>query len=164
MKKAIPFLLAGALVFTFCKTQKQQESTTITTTPTKPSETVQTPNESAPGPKSARIATADIAVAEVPEEERVSVRELAVATKLMEIANSRWAGTTTEELSTGKSIYTGKCTRCHKNYPIEEFSEKKWLYEIDRMSPKAKLSEDEKLKLTKYILSYREMKAGASGN
>ena len=40
---------------------------------------------------------------------------------------------------------------------IAGFSEKKWLHEIDDMSPKANLTADEKLKLTKHILSYREM-------
>jgi hypothetical protein len=35
-------------------------------------------------------------------------------------------------------------------------SEKSWLHEIDDMSPKAELTAEEKLKLTKYILSFRE--------
>lgn len=76
----------------------------------------------------------------------------------MEIAQTRWPGTTAAELSEGQGIYVTRCTSCHKAYNIPEFGEKKWLHEIDDMSPKAKLNADEKLKLTKYILSYRETK------
>jgi cytochrome c5 len=76
----------------------------------------------------------------------------------MEIVQARWPNTVAEELTTGQRIYEIKCTECHKAHRIEKFSEKKWLHEIDDMSPKAKLTVDEKLKLTKYILSYRESK------
>lgn len=76
----------------------------------------------------------------------------------MEIAQLRWPGTVADELSAGQGIYVTKCTQCHKAFDISEFGEKKWLHEIDDMSPKAKLTPDEKLKLTKYILSYRETK------
>lgn len=82
----------------------------------------------------------------------------------MEIVQTRWPNTMAEELITGHSIYEIKCTECHKAYRIEEFSEKKWLHEIDDMSPKAKLTADEKLKLTKYILSYRESKERLKAN
>lgn len=81
----------------------------------------------------------------------------------MEIATTRWPGTITDELKEGQTIYTTKCNRCHKVFDISEFSEKKWLHEIDDMSPKAKLSAEEKLKLTKYILSYRETKEKMKG-
>lgn len=76
----------------------------------------------------------------------------------LEFANKRWAGSTQEELKEGQNIYTGKCTECHKNFPVEKFSEKKWLHEIDDMSPKAHLTADEKTKLTKYLLSMRDTK------
>jgi cytochrome c5 len=76
----------------------------------------------------------------------------------LEIVQSRWPNTLAEELSTGQTIYTTKCTECHKAHTIEKFNEKKWLHEIDDMSPKANLTADEKLKLTKYILSYRDTK------
>jgi hypothetical protein len=74
----------------------------------------------------------------------------------MEIVQARWPNTLVEELRAGQIIYEGKCTECHEAHSIEKFSEKKWLHEIDDMSPKAKLTADEKLKLTKYVLSYRE--------
>lgn len=72
------------------------------------------------------------------------------------VAQKRWAGTTQAELDAGKAIYTSKCTKCHEEMKIVPRSEKSWLHEIDEMSPKAELTAEEKLKLTKYILSYRE--------
>lgn len=82
----------------------------------------------------------------------------------MEIATTRWPGTVADELKQGQVIYTTKCNQCHAVFAIETFGEKKWLHEIDDMSPKAKLSPEEKLKLTKYILSYRETKEKMAGN
>ena|SRR6218665_237683 len=82
----------------------------------------------------------------------------------MEIANTRWPGTVAEELKEGHTIYTTKCTSCHKAFEISRFGEKQWLHEIDDMSPKARLTAEEKLKLTKYILSYRETKEKMKGN
>lgn len=76
--------------------------------------------------------------------------------KQLAVVESRWTGTPLEDIKQGQTIFTTKCTECHANQVITDLSEKKWLHEIDDMSPKAKLSADEKLKLTKYILSYRE--------
>lgn len=75
----------------------------------------------------------------------------------LDIAAKRWANTGMNELMEGEKIYKTKCTSCHANYPIADFSEKKWLHEIDDMSPKADLTAEEKLKLTKHILSFREL-------
>lgn len=74
----------------------------------------------------------------------------------IQIAQKRWPNTTSEELVEGKTIFEGKCTKCHNAKRIETRSEKNWLHEIDDMSPKAHLTPEEKDKLTKYILSYRE--------
>jgi cytochrome c5 len=82
----------------------------------------------------------------------------------MEIAEARWPGTVAEELKAGQITFTTKCTSCHQAYKIEGFSEKKWLHEIDDMSPRAKLSAEEKLKLTKYVLTYRETKEKLNAN
>ncbi len=41
---------------------------------------------------------------------------------------------------------------------------KKWIRIIDEMSEKSKLSVEEKLKLTKYILSYRQEKTIVNSN
>ena len=82
--------------------------------------------------------------------------EANTVSKELQIAQKTWPGTTANELADGKEIYYDQCTKCHDAYEIVRFNEKKWLHEIDDMSPKARLTVDQKLKLTKYILSFRE--------
>jgi len=72
------------------------------------------------------------------------------------LAQKRWAGTTAGELLEGKSIFYGKCTRCHPAKKISGRTEERWIGIIEDMAVRVKLSEYEKLKLTKYILSYME--------
>jgi hypothetical protein len=76
--------------------------------------------------------------------------------KQLDVVEKRWPNSSGEEVKEGQKIFVTKCTECHKAYEITGFTEKKWLREIDHMAPKAKLTEEEKLKLTKHILSYRE--------
>lgn len=83
--------------------------------------------------------------------------------KQLQVAQTRWANTTSEELVQGYSIYTSKCNKCHQLYDILEFGEKKWIHEIADMSPKAELSKEETAKLTKHILSFREANAAPKG-
>ena len=76
--------------------------------------------------------------------------------KQLEVVEKRWPSTSPDDIKMGQSIFVTKCTECHQAYEITGFSEKKWLHEIEDMSPKAKLTAVEKLQLTKHILSYRE--------
>ncbi len=82
----------------------------------------------------------------------------------LKMALGRWPGTTAAELQEGNKIYTTQCTRCHGNFPVEQFTEKKWLHEVDEMAPKASLSPEEKTKLTKYLLSMRDTKVSPVQN
>ncbi len=82
--------------------------------------------------------------------------EYSVGQKELDLAQLKWPGTTKEDLEAGRNIYRNQCTQCHSNFPITKFSEKKWRHEIDDMSPKAKLTSEQKEKLTRFILSYRE--------
>lgn len=74
----------------------------------------------------------------------------------LQIAQQRWPGTSSADLNEGKTIYNTKCTRCHGAKKIVTRDEKSWKASIDKMAPRAKLTADEKEKLTRYILSYRE--------
>lgn len=103
-------------------------------------------------------------VAATPAATLAPVASDANLTTQLQVANKRWPGTIEAELDEGKTIYSTKCTQCHKAYTIEGFGERKWLHEIDDMSPKAKLTDTEKQKLTKYILSYRELKSQVKQN
>jgi len=84
------------------------------------------------------------------------VKNTVSASKPLEIAQKRWPNATSVELTEGKTIFETKCTTCHGAKNIPTRSEKSWLHEIADMSPKAKLTPEEKEKLTRYILSFRE--------
>jgi cytochrome c5 len=84
--------------------------------------------------------------------------------KQMDVAQRRWPNTVASEVSEGHLIYETRCSKCHMAFDIMEFSEIKWIHEIDKMAPKANLSPEEKLKLSKHILSYREANAPVKPN
>ena len=72
------------------------------------------------------------------------------------VAASRWPETPVADLVKGQSIYYANCSKCHELPKIEQFSERKWIHEIDEMAPKAELSSSEKDLLSKYVLSFRD--------
>lgn len=82
--------------------------------------------------------------------------------KELAVAQKTWPTATLEELKEGNNIYRNQCSECHKNFEITNFSEKKWKHEIDDMAPKAKLTAEQKEKLSKFILSYREANSAAA--
>ena len=75
---------------------------------------------------------------------------------MLDIAKNRWPSITQEELDSGKMIYATKCTQCHIAKSIANRSEAEWQTAINKMSPKAKLSQPEKEMLTHYIFTARE--------
>ncbi|MCE3226549.1 MAG: hypothetical protein K0S32_1100 [Bacteroidetes bacterium] len=108
----------------------------------------------------AAVAVISIAACKTSSKTTASSATAEISQEQVDISKKRWSESSLEKLTQGKSIFTGQCTNCHKAYRIESFGEKKWLHEIDDMSPKAKLTAEEKQNLTYYILSYRDMKAG----
>lgn len=75
------------------------------------------------------------------------------------IAQKTWPSATLQSLEEGRVIYTTKCNTCHGLMKIVGRSEASWKHEIDDMSPKAKLTAQEKELLTQYILSTRALGA-----
>lgn len=67
----------------------------------------------------------------------------------------KYPDATAAQLTEGHTIYTGACTNCHGQKNIFKRSEASWLHEIDDMSPKAKLTAEQKDALTKYILAMK---------
>lgn len=109
--------------------------------------------------KSTKTTTSTTPVAEV-----VKPAGYMPSAKQMEIVQVRWPGSVPAEVTEGQNIYVTKCAECHIAYDINEFSEKKWIHEIEKMSPKAHLTAEEKLKLSKHILSFREANAPVKAN
>ena len=50
-----------------------------------------------------------------------------------------------------EELYYNKCGGCHRLYPKTEFTKEKWLIEVEEMSKKAKLPDEEKRMIIKYL-------------
>ncbi len=53
--------------------------------------------------------------------------------------------------SKGEELYYNKCSGCHRLHSRTEFSSEKWKSEVEEMSKKAKLNEDEKGMIIEYL-------------
>ncbi len=51
----------------------------------------------------------------------------------------------------GKAIYTANCGKCHKLFPASRGNMTQWNKWIDKMAPKAKITDDQKEKIRMYI-------------
>ena len=71
-----------------------------------------------------------------------------VATETAAIEKTESATVTNEQFLAGKAVYSAKCGNCHKLKEPSRGNTTKW---IDRMAPKAKLTEDEKAQVTAYV-------------
>lgn len=68
---------------------------------------------------------------------------------------SKYPDVTAEQLADGYSVYTGACTNCHGKKNIYSRSEEEWTKAINRMAPKAKISDEQKDHLTKYVFAMK---------
>ena len=70
-----------------------------------------------------------------------------------EIAKEKTSSATVSnaQFSAGKTIYEAKCGNCHKLKDPAKGNMTQWTKWIDRMAPKAKLTDEEKQQVTDYI-------------
>lgn len=81
----------------------------------------------------------------------------AVSTEQQQLAyaTNRWPGTTLEQLNEGSAIMNNQCSRCHGTKKIANYTEEKWEKEINKMAPKAKITDIQKENLRRYILTLK---------
>lgn len=60
---------------------------------------------------------------------------------------------TTIEIEHGKLIHQTKCNRCHIAHNPDSFDTTEWAFWVNKMAPKAKLTEDEKTQLENYLFA-----------
>jgi hypothetical protein len=53
--------------------------------------------------------------------------------------------------SKGEALYSDKCGGCHRLYSKSELTSEKWRSEVEEMSKKAKLSDEEKRMIIEYL-------------
>lgn len=57
------------------------------------------------------------------------------------------------DLKQGRELYVNNCASCHQLYAPSKFTEKEWEANLNRMQPKAKITDAEKQLIYQYITS-----------
>lgn len=57
----------------------------------------------------------------------------------------------TPELMEGKSLYENNCAKCHKLFPASKHTKEDWVPVLNRMAPKAKITDVQKASIYNYI-------------
>lgn len=71
----------------------------------------------------------------------------------METARNKFADVSIEQLQEGHKIYYGPCTKCHGTKNTSGFSEEKIKSVVERMAPKARLSDSQKEAVLRYMVT-----------
>ena len=74
-------------------------------------------------------------------------------TRDVEFANTKWSGTTVEQLQKGYSLYIGKCGGCHYLHKPTEMKEEDWMKILPDMSHDAKLTAEQYDLVVRYIIT-----------
>ena len=83
-------------------------------------------------------------------------------TQDVEYASSRWPETTLEDLEHGRALYVEKCAGCH-NLPLPaSYSPDEWEGYVAYMTADAKLSPDEQVAITRFLISASARARGAA--
>lgn len=56
-----------------------------------------------------------------------------------------------EELQKGRALYINKCSSCHALYLPEKYNKTEWTKWVNRMAPKAKITNEEKELIQAYV-------------
>jgi cytochrome c5 len=73
----------------------------------------------------------------------------------LQAVKAKNADITMETLEKGHSIYYGACTRCHGAKNITSRSEEEWPKILDKMAPRAKLTQEEKSAVYNYVMGVK---------
>nr|WP_294777241.1 cytochrome c [uncultured Flavobacterium sp.] len=61
------------------------------------------------------------------------------------------AVTMTADLAEGKTLYENSCGRCHSLYKASDFNAEQWKPIVARMTPKARLNDEQGQKIYNYL-------------
>lgn len=67
----------------------------------------------------------------------------------------KYPDVTMQILNDGYAVYSGPCTKCHRQKKIFKRTDEDWLKSVNKMAPKSKISAAQKDALWKYILAMR---------
>lgn len=67
------------------------------------------------------------------------------------VAEARWPGITRAALEEGRQKYIDRCGACHSLYLPSEFTESEWKKTVESMQVRAKVGDDEKEAILRYL-------------
>ncbi len=70
-----------------------------------------------------------------------------------ERVGARWPGLRVADLEQGRELYVGRCAACHQLYEPASFGSERWQLELRKMRERARLSEQQELRILQYLLS-----------
>ena len=74
------------------------------------------------------------------------------ALKVPTPADALKTGTPISTLSKGREMYIGHCASCHNLYLPEKYTAAQWKTEVNVMQKKAKINDDQKAMILKYLI------------
>ena len=54
-------------------------------------------------------------------------------------------------IAEGKTLYENNCAKCHKLFPASKHDKAGWAKTVDRMAPKAKITDEQKILVYNYL-------------
>ena len=78
-------------------------------------------------------------------------------------AARRWPGTTPGDLEQGRSLYVTKCSACHTLRLPSRYPARRWPAIMDSMQKQARLSDDAKELILRYLLSAADTEGATGG-
>ena len=78
-----------------------------------------------------------------------------ISPEAVEMAKSRWPGSTAQTLDEGRTIFVNSCGKCHGHPDRSAYSESEWPPIMERMGKKARLSAEQTELVLHFILATR---------
>jgi len=66
---------------------------------------------------------------------------------------ARWPDLGLADLEHGRELYVGRCSSCHVLYEPASFGSERWEVELRKMRDRARLDDDQELRILQYLVS-----------
>jgi hypothetical protein len=77
-----------------------------------------------------------------------------------EQAKRQWPDVTVDSLEQGRSLYVARCGSCHSLYLPSSFDATGWQERLGLMAPRARLNDDERTLVYKYLVTIGTAQSG----